>query len=439
MHKNAKAFVLAAAFLLVFYRTACPQYSSEPKERRKNYSLVQFVEKKVFLVGEPIKIHLLIKNKSRFDMERFIIQKETNTENYRIIGDEYIITGGLGSGKTTGLTYEVRVIAPGKVVISRSSIVEVTMCRYGRPLNHFQAEIAYSNPLEVTAKRLDLFIRQEVWHTNLLVDSRTAIDLDIQNDNDLDIQNIEIQFEGDTSGLELVTPEEIPLPRRQYIRVRLTPRAIKAGEIELGRAIVKRLKIDGTWIHWKGNYGASNPAPKITVSPVRLPGIKYSLRYHKKEISSYFSLLILKIPGIAVALLAIVILFMRAIQSKYVDSFGGRIILRSLMVLFGAILLILLAYGFYWCWLSTLPDLMDFAIVYAISCAMTLFTGAYLLKNAIWGSAIAGGVLTISAYLVYVGYTAMENTGFNGVPFKEAALLFIVLSIALNISEFKRR
>lgn len=438
MSKKTRAFVLAAGFLLMFYRTACPQYSSEPKERRKSYSLIQFVEKKIFLIGETIKVHLLIKNKSRFDMERFIIQKETNPENYRIIGDEYIITGGLGSGKTMELTYEVRVISPGRVVISRSSIVEVTMCRYGRPLNHFQAEIVYSNPVEVTAKTLDLFIRQKVWQTNLRVGSEMAFDLFIENDNDLDIEDIEIRFEGDTSGLELVMPEEIPVPRRQHIRIRLTPRVIKAGEIELGRAFLRRLKVDGTWICWKGNYGESNPAPKIMVSPVRLPGIKYSLRYHTKEISSYFDFIVLKILGVAVAILSIIFLFSRALNSKIVETFHGRILLVFASVALSEFFLILMGYGVAFLFRATPPDPWSIGMIYAISFGMTLFTGAYPLKSPIWGSVIAGGVLSLSAYLVFVGFMAMENTGFIGVPFKEAALLGIAVSIAINSREFKR-
>ncbi|MGD2091870.1 MAG: hypothetical protein PVH61_37200 [Candidatus Aminicenantes bacterium] len=436
MIRAKRALIMMMAPFLLFILTGCPDH--DPKITDKSYTFIKSVEKNEFLIGERIKVNLLVKNKTDYDLKSLKILKETNPKGYRAIGGDFIETGEIYRRNGKVLTYEAVATSLGKVLISKSKIMEVAVRRPAGKII-VPEDIGFSNSIDVSVKPLNLKIHQTVRNTKVRVGGKIGIDLLVENDNDLDIDDMEVLFGGVTSGLRLLSPERISLRRWEHKKIRLVFLALQVGEIKLGQATINQLKFNDTWTCSEKNYGVSNPAPTISVYPVRLPGREFPIRHYTNEVKNFFDLLFLKILGVVVALLAIVILFARAINSRIVDSFGGRVFLWTLLVGAVEIILIFLGFGTIWICRTTPPDLWTIGMIYAISSGMALFSGAHPLRNPILGSLIAGGVLSLLGYLVFVGFSALEINGFLGFPAKEAALLFIAVSIAINSREFKRR
>jgi hypothetical protein len=440
--KKSRVLVLTVAFFLLLYRTIYPQYSSKPEISLKSFRIIKSVYKKEFLIGEEIIVNLVLENNSFYEVPYFTIQKETDAKGYRIIGSEIINGERLGKGNKMRFTYTLKPTCPGKLVIGPSKLKKIIQISPWETI-YAPEDIGSSNSTKVVVKPLHLKIRQKVWQTNLRVGEKTTIDLYVENANDYDIGNMGICFKGDASGLELVMPEKIPVPRRQHIRIRLKPRAIKAGEIELGRAIIKRLIVVGTWIQWKGNYGASNPVPKITVSPVRLPGLEYPFIYHKKEISSYFSLFIPKLLVIALLLILLVRIFMAVLYSRLVENLFFRISIVFLIVWVAEAMGIFLVSGGMWFSKTTPPGMWEIAMIISCSCGFVLFFGPPLFKNPFLNSFLVGVLVSLSAYSIFLGFKSFDLNEFINFPVREAVFFGLTGGILLNAiflrKELKRR
>jgi hypothetical protein len=440
MPKKSRVLFLVGSPVLVICLISCS--GSNQRNIADQYEFTKSIAQKQAVVGEEIKVVLTAVNKSSYNVEFFEIRKELKEGEFFVAGNKFIRCDGLKSGEKKTFSYIIIPASPGKKVIGPSKVVKIKLKEEDEDIL-LQENVGLSNSISLEVKPVQLEIQPYLKKTRVKLGGIVELHVVIWNRSKVTIKGVNISFEKDPPHLRLESyPERLEIPPGERRKARYLFKAIKTGKISPGRAIafMGKQKIEDNGFSGKHRCGVSlNPVSQIQIDEVSLPGIEHPLRCHTKQISSYFSLLFLKILGVAAALLSIVILFARAINSRMVDSFSGRVLLWTLTVGAAEMLLIFLGYGISWCWRSTPPDLWTLGMIFVISSGMALFSGAYPLKNPIFGSLIAGSVLSLSAYLVFVGFSAMEITGFIGVPVKEAALLFIAISIAINSREFKRR
>lgn len=439
--KKSKILVLTVAPLLLLFLIGCPDH--DPKITEKSYTFTKTVrsKKQEFFLGERIGIELLVENKTDYDVKSLKILKETNPKGYRAIGSDFIESGEIYRRNGKVLTYEVVATSPGKIVISPSKIKEVVV-KWPAGKVIAPEDIGFSNSIKIKVKPLRLKIHQTVMKTKVRVGSKIRIDLLVENDNDLDIEDMEILFGGDTSGLRLLSPERISLRRWEHKKIRLVFLALQAGEIELRQASIKQLKFNNAWTCSEKNYGVSNPAPRISVISVRLPGREFPIKHYTNEVKNFFNLLILKILGITISILMIIILFKKAIFSRFVENLAGRISLVFLMVAVAEILVILLVCGCTWFWRVSFPDLYSIGIILTCTSGLSLLFGIYPFKRPFL-SLISGVTIACVSYLTYVGFCSYALNEFMGVPVRGGVFFYLVCSIGLNgfflRKELKRR
>lgn len=442
MYKKPKFLVLTVAPLLLLFLSGC---LTDSETFVKYCDFRKTVEKKVATVGESLEVTLSIKNRSTYNVEYYELDKEINQEDFLVVGSNIHIGRNLGEWKTHEIVYRIIPLRSGKLKIGPSKIFRVKLENEEKafmlPKNVGFSTNATSTPLVVKPSKLE--IRAYLKKTRLKLGMMVELHAVIWNHGLTTVRGVNVAFEKYISELRHEFRREfIEIPPGGHRKARFLFKAVKAGKVTPGRAVVffGRQEITDDRFSSSRIFGISqNPLPQIQIDEVSLPGMDFSLRCYTKEISSYFSLLFLKIMGVVVALLAIVILFAKAVYSRIVDSLGGRVLLWTLTVGVGEIILIFLGYGIIWIWRTTPPDLWTIGMIYTISSGMALFSGTYPLRSPILGSLIAGGALSLAGYLVFVGFSAMEINGFNGFPVKEASLLFIAASIVTNSREFKRR
>lgn len=184
----------------------------------------------------------------------------------------------------------------------------------------------------------------------------------------------------------------------------------------------------------EGNFyfQPQNPIPRIKVSPVRLPGIPYSLTVQFEKVPDFYNLFALKVIGIALLIIAILYGFEIALYSEMLDSPVGRLGLAFLMAFAVTGFLPFIYKGILWVWRTSLPPLTHLVLLLVVSTIITIRFRLHLIKNVILDSLVSGSLLSILSYIIYVGFKAYQHNGFMGLSIINALAIWAVIGIAVN-------
>ena len=127
----------------------------------------------------------------------------------------------------------------------------------------------------ITIKPLDLSISLSRMEKGLFLGEVMTFNVEVENKNNVKIEDLFIVFENGSGSINPPTPVEnlknFPIMPGKRKSLPFQYKALKTGEVDLGKASIKKIKASGIWITLDKEY-FSNPAPKVKVTPVSITG-----------------------------------------------------------------------------------------------------------------------------------------------------------------------
>lgn len=438
MLKKSKILLLISTIFLGFCLISCSGSSPSPSYYMDKYDFFKTTEQEEAMVGEGLRIKLVVVNKSSYNIESLKIQKETDEGDFVVVGEKYIESGMLKSGEKRQYFYTVIPALAGKNKVKPSRITQVRVKGIDRILS-VPGNVGFSNSLEIDVKPINLSISQIFPKRKLRLGSKLPFYVLIRNQSKVKINSVEILLRENNVFLKLVKhidkkKDFLILPDQQK-KIRFIYKAMKAGTIHPERAVLKRLKVIGdVWITCDQGYGTSKQGPMIRITPVLLPGMDLPLTYLTEELDTYFNMsFIFKILLIEVLIICIFLLYNFAIRSVLVGSFFGRIVLIFLLVAVLTIFLLFTWSGLKWFWRTIFPPFWIVCLILLCSCILISVFKLIPMRNIILGALIFGFSLSFISYVSYVGLRAFKYNDFMNFPLHQTILVDIALGIILNI------
>jgi len=264
----------------------------------------------------------------------------------------------------------------------------------------------------------------------------------LRNHSDKAVYGISFGFIQSCDNLKLIEME----PLLQFYHFRLEPgrqftfrlvfKAQKAGNLVPPKAdIVFRFlnrwedqRHPGKRLH----LIPQNTIPSITILPVRLPGIEYTLHQNFEKTEDFYGFFVLKVLGIAIAFLVLHFIFKTLICSVLTEHPWGRISITYVMALTMAFFLIFIFQGIMWVWRTTPPSLFQFGLIYIAASTLSIPFRLFLLKNVMPDSLVSGCMLLVTAYLAYIGFKAHQYSGFSHFSILRILIIGAAIGFAAN-------
>lgn len=264
----------------------------------------------------------------------------------------------------------------------------------------------------------------------------------IRNHSDKAVFGISFGFIQSCDNLKLIEME----PLLQFYHFRLEPgrqftfrlvfKAQKAGNLVPPKADIV-FRYLNRWEDQKHpekrlHLIPQNTIPSITILPVRLPGVEYTLHQSFEKTEDFYGFFVLKILGVAIAFLVLHFAFKTLICSALTEHPWGRISLAYVMALTMVFLLIFIFQGIMWVLRISTPSLFQFGLIYIAASTLSIPFRLFLLKNVMMDSLASGCMLLVTAYLAYIGFKAYQYSGFSNFSTLRILVFGAVIGFAAN-------
>jgi hypothetical protein len=325
--------------------------------------------------------------------------------------------------------------SPGKKSIGVFRLTEIRYHGAERTVS-VRKDICVSNKLSIDVKPIELTVFQTFEKKCVRIGEKITSEVLIINLSKIIISGFDAEYEGDSSGLKQVNPartlKNFPLTSHGKGTVSIDYKTIRAGDINLGRMIIGKLRIGDHWLNCAKPY-YSNPAPMLHVESVRLPGINTPVIFFIKEVDLYLKSFVTKVIVIALGILAILLLVELAIRSVLVDFFFGRVMLNFILVAIAELFIIFFVWGLWWCFRSIFPPWWTIPVIISCCCILYIAYMFIFYSSITYRTLLPGIILAIFSYILFVGLKAFEHHQFENFPKEAAIVIGIVLGIAMNI------
>ncbi|MGD2084566.1 MAG: hypothetical protein PVH61_00130 [Candidatus Aminicenantes bacterium] len=406
--------------------------SVKPIELEVSMSL----SKAEILLGDKLSFDVLIINNSVVDIEGIELLFDGNPDDVNHLEtDTDFKTFSIPAGKSKKIQFVYKAKEVKNVELYRCFIKKFKTSGRWIPLD----ESYRSKPApKITVIPISFEVSQHYGKTKVNLGDEIPLDLKIKNTSNILIKDLIVQFKDDCGKLKKERPGEPSklnsVPPGQTRTISYVCRAVEAGNLTPGKAIIKSVQVGNSWLHLEKGYARSLPGPEIDIAPLLLPGIKAPMSNLTKNLEEYFSpKFILRTLCIAFALLFANWLFCLLVQSFLVDYITGRIILGFFIVAVLGTASILSINGLLWIFKVLLPGYWMIIAVFLGCCCLVFIFQTIFTKNMLYGIIISGLGLTTVSYVLYVGFMAYKHMDFKTFPYTETAILGFGIGLGLNL------
>jgi hypothetical protein len=398
------------------------------------------------LHGDTLTFDVLIENKSVVDIEGLDLIFDGNPEFVQRLKpkkkqDQFSIPAGQSRRLPFGYS---------AVTVKKAELGRCFIKKFKSSGHWFDLDKSYcSEPApKIEVIPITFEVSQEFKKTKMRLGTEFSFDVIVHNKSRIEIRDVGVEFDGDLSNPEKIRLKRhtkfLSIPWGQTRRITFKCKAMQAGPILPGKAVIKSVQVGDLWLHLeKGydleyGYARSKPGPFIEITPVRLPGFRNPLTYVTKDFEQYFDNFLLKSNGITVGILVLAFLFRLVIRSRFSEYLAVKIVLNFLMGATAAVILVFLIAGSLWFLRILIPPVWKLAALLSCSCFIAFSTGLIPIKNILLGSVISGSFIAVVSYILFTGMKTFQLQNYSSFPISLTLFLVFAFGFGLNAWVFRK-